>query len=136
MSQLDFTQRVAIVTGAGRGIGRSYALDLASRGVAVVVNDLGCTKEGDGSSSLIADQVVKEIIDNGGKAVANYDSVEFGDKIAQAAIDAFGRIDILINNAGNAPRSKKQKKQKKQKNKKTKKKQEKNKKKTRKKQEK
>lgn len=81
-------------------MGRAYALLLASRGASVVVNDLGGGTHGDGSSTKAADAVVNEIKAAGGKAVANYDSVEFGEKIIQTAIENFGRVDILINNAG------------------------------------
>ncbi|GFR18537.1 hypothetical protein TNCT_362401 [Trichonephila clavata] len=97
---LNFSGRVAVVTGAGGGLGREYALLLAERGAAVVVNDLGGTPSGEGKSSSAADAVVKEIKARGGKAVANYNSVEEGEKIVKTAIDNFGRIDILINNAG------------------------------------
>src|SRR5262245_57646488 len=100
MSQLRFDGKVAIVTGAGGGLGRSHALLLASRGAQVVVNDLGGTFTGEGKSSSAADKVVDEIKAAGGAAVANYDSVEDGDKIVKAAIDAFGRVDIVVNNAG------------------------------------
>jgi NAD(P)-dependent dehydrogenase (short-subunit alcohol dehydrogenase family) len=75
-------------------------LFFASRGAKVVVNDLGGSVQGQGQSSQAADLVVKEIKDAGGEAVANYDSVEFGEKIVKTAIDAFGRVDIVINNAG------------------------------------
>jgi 3-hydroxyacyl-CoA dehydrogenase/3a,7a,12a-trihydroxy-5b-cholest-24-enoyl-CoA hydratase len=98
--ELRFDGRVAIVTGAGGGLGRSHALLLASRGAKVVVNDLGGSFKGEGQSSSAADAVVQEIKDAGGVAVANYNSVEDGDKIVQSAIDAFGRVDIVINNAG------------------------------------
>ena len=97
---LRFDGKVAIVTGAGGGLGRSHALLLASRGAKVVVNDLGGSHTGEGKSSSAADKVVDEIKAAGGTAVANYDSVEDGDKIVKTAIDAFGRVDILINNAG------------------------------------
>jgi len=100
MSKLVFEGRVAIVTGAGGGLGRAYALNLASRGAKVVVNDLGGSVQGSGSSSRAADAVVEEIRKAGGTAVANYDSVEFGEKIVKTAIDSYGRVDILINNAG------------------------------------
>lgn len=100
MSQIRFDGRVAVVTGAGGGLGRAYALLLASRGAAVVVNDLGTSTTGTGSSSKAADVVVEEIKKAGGKAAANYDSVEDGEKIIQTAIDNFGRVDIVINNAG------------------------------------
>jgi 3-hydroxy-3-methylglutaryl CoA synthase/NAD(P)-dependent dehydrogenase (short-subunit alcohol dehydrogenase family)/putative sterol carrier protein len=101
---LRFDDRVAIVTGAGAGLGRAYALELAGRGAKVVVNDLGGARDGSGEgSSAAADQVVEEIKKLGGEAVANYDNVasaEGGERIVQAALDAFGRLDILINNAG------------------------------------
>jgi NAD(P)-dependent dehydrogenase (short-subunit alcohol dehydrogenase family) len=98
--QLRFDNKVAIVTGAGAGLGRAYALFLASRGAKVVVNDLGVSFKGEGSDSKAADVVVSEIKKAGGQAVANYDSVEFGDKIVKTAVDAFGTVDIVINNAG------------------------------------
>lgn len=98
--QLRFDNRVVIVTGAGAGIGREYALAFAARGAKVVVNDLGGGVRGDGSSHKAADHVVEEIKAKGGTAVANYDSVEFGDKIIKTAMDAFGRVDVVINNAG------------------------------------
>lgn len=82
------------------GLGKSYALFLASRGASVVVNDLGGSREGSGQSKKAADLVVDEIVAKGGKAVANYDSVTDGDRIVKTAIDSFGRVDILINNAG------------------------------------
>jgi len=99
-NKLSFDGRVAIVTGAGAGLGRSYALLLASRGAKVVVNDLGGSVQGSGSSTRAADNVVEEIRKAGGTAVANYESVEFGDKIVKTAIDIFGKVDIVINNAG------------------------------------
>lgn len=98
--ELLFANRVVIITGAGAGLGRAYALLFASRGASVVVNDLGGSRHGDGSSTKIADAVVNEIRKNGGKAVANYDSVLDGEKIVKTAIDAFGRIDVIVNNAG------------------------------------
>jgi 3-hydroxyacyl-CoA dehydrogenase/3a,7a,12a-trihydroxy-5b-cholest-24-enoyl-CoA hydratase len=100
MSDLRFDGRVAIVTGAGNGLGRSHALLLASRGAKVVVNDLGGGWKGEGKSSNAADKVVEEIKAAGGEAVANYDSVEDGDKIVQTALDTWKRIDIVVNNAG------------------------------------
>lgn len=98
--ELHFVDRVVIVTGAGAGLGRAYALLFASRGASVVVNDLGGSRHGDGKSTKSADSVVNEIRKNGGKAVANYDSVLDGAKIVKTAIDAFGRIDVVVNNAG------------------------------------
>src|SRR6266436_3834006 len=100
MTDVRLDGRVAIVTGAGGGLGRSHALLLASRGARVVVNDLGGSFTGEGKSSSAADKVVDEIKAAGGEAVANYDSVEDGDKIVKTAIDAFGKLDIVINNAG------------------------------------
>jgi NAD(P)-dependent dehydrogenase (short-subunit alcohol dehydrogenase family) len=95
--------KVAIVTGAGGGLGRCHALLFAKEGAAVVVNDLGGARDGAGGGHSMADQVVKEIKAMGGQAVANYDSVatvEGGNNICKSAIDAFGKIDILVNNAG------------------------------------
>lgn len=104
MKEIRFDGRVAIVTGAGNGLGRSHALFLASRGARVVVNDLGGTVAGTGGSHAAADACVSEIIAAGGHAVANYDSVateEGGRNIVKTALDAFGTVDILVNNAGN-----------------------------------
>lgn len=100
MSELRFDGRVAVVTGAGNGLGRAHALLLASRGARVVVNDLGGSHTGDGKSATAADKVVAEIKEAGGEAVANYDSVVDGEKIIQTALDTWGKIDIVINNAG------------------------------------
>jgi len=93
---LRFDNRVALVTGAGGGLGKAYAVLLASRGAKVVVNDLGKTKDG----QWLADQVVDEIKKSGGVAVADHNSVLDGEKVVKTAIDNFGRLDILINNAG------------------------------------
>ena len=102
MGDVRFDGKVAIVTGAGNGLGRQYALLLASRGAKVVVNDLGGSVKGEDQSQAkhAADAVVDEIKAAGGMAVANKDSVEFGDKIVKTAVDAFGTVDIVINNAG------------------------------------
>jgi 3-hydroxyacyl-CoA dehydrogenase/3a,7a,12a-trihydroxy-5b-cholest-24-enoyl-CoA hydratase len=101
---LRYDGRVAIVTGAGNGIGKQYAMMLASRGAKVVVNDLGGAMNGEAGGASggerPADAVVREIRAAGGEATANYDSVEFGDKIVATAVGAYGRVDIVINNAG------------------------------------
>nr|WP_314860298.1 SDR family NAD(P)-dependent oxidoreductase [uncultured Undibacterium sp.] len=100
---LDFSGRVAIVTGAGGGLGREHALALAKRGAKVVVNDLGGARDGSGGSATAAQAVVDEIIAAGGEAIANSASVtDFNavQTMVQATIDKWGRIDILINNAG------------------------------------
>jgi NAD(P)-dependent dehydrogenase (short-subunit alcohol dehydrogenase family)/uncharacterized OB-fold protein/putative sterol carrier protein len=102
-AEIRFDDQVAVVTGAGGGLGRTYALELARRGAKVVVNDLGGAPDGSGQSTSMADNVVDEITAAGGTAIANYDSVaslEGGQDIIQSALDSFGRIDILINNAG------------------------------------
>lgn len=98
--QLRYDGRVAIITGAGNGLGRSYALLLGARGARVLVNDLGGDIRGDGKSSAAADRVVEEIRALGGEAVANYDSVADGARIVEHALEAFGTVDIVINNAG------------------------------------
>jgi NAD(P)-dependent dehydrogenase (short-subunit alcohol dehydrogenase family) len=103
MADIRFDGRVAVITGAGGGLGRTYALEIARRGGMVVVNDLGGKADGTGGSHNMADQTVKEINESGGKAVANYDSVstpQGGEAIIKAALDNFGRVDIVINNAG------------------------------------
>ncbi|CAM8666993.1 FabG Dehydrogenases with different specificities (related to short-chain alcohol dehydrogenases) [Comamonadaceae bacterium] len=100
---LDFTGRVAIVTGAGGGLGRQHALALAARGAKVVVNDLGGARDGSGGSLSAAESVVAEIRAAGGEAIANGASVtdfEAVQAMVQQAIDAWGRVDILVNNAG------------------------------------
>ena len=100
MSEYRFDDQVVIVTGAGNGLGKSHALEFARRGAKVVVNDLGGSGRGEGESADAAKIVADEIIAEGGEAVANTDSVENGEWIVQSALDAFGRIDVLINNAG------------------------------------
>jgi 3-hydroxyacyl-CoA dehydrogenase/3a,7a,12a-trihydroxy-5b-cholest-24-enoyl-CoA hydratase len=100
MSELRFDDKVVVVTGAGNGLGKVYAHFFAKRGAKVVVNDLGGSVHGEGGSSSVADKVVQEIKALGGEAVANYNSVTEGDKIIKTAIDAYGRIDVLVNNAG------------------------------------
>jgi len=95
--------KVAIITGAGRGIGRAEALLLALEGAKVVVNDLGVEFDGEGSDRKVADQVVEEIREAGGQAVANYDSVsdfQAAKNIIDTAVNEFGQLDILVNNAG------------------------------------
>jgi NAD(P)-dependent dehydrogenase (short-subunit alcohol dehydrogenase family) len=103
VAEISFDGRVAIVTGAGGGLGRTYALDLAKRGAKVVVNDLGGSVDGQGGSDTAAQKVVDEIKQAGGEAVPNYDSVatpEGGENIVKTAVDSFGKVDIVINNAG------------------------------------
>ena len=101
---IRFDDRVAVVTGAGAGLGRVYALELAKRGAKVVVNDLGGSRDGSGEGAKTpADRVVEEIKEAGGEAVASYDSVataDGGKAIIDTAIKAYGKLDILINNAG------------------------------------
>ncbi|HZE97016.1 MAG TPA: SDR family NAD(P)-dependent oxidoreductase [Planctomycetota bacterium] len=94
--------KVAIITGAGGGLGRAHALAMAAEGAKIVVNDPGVSRDGSGGTGAkMADTVVAEITKAGGEAVPNYDSVSDGaDKIVKAAVDAFGRVDILVNNAG------------------------------------
>lgn len=103
MSNIDYTGRVAIVTGAGTGLGRDYALNLGKRGAKVIVNDLGGSVDGTGSGDAAASKVVEEIKAAGGEATPNFDSVatvEGGENIVKTALDAYGKVDIVINNAG------------------------------------
>lgn len=103
MGDIRFDGRVAVITGAGGGLGKTYALEFAKRGAKVVVNDLGGKADGTGKGSNMADQVVDEIKAAGGEAAANYDSVatpEGGEGIIQTAVDSFGKVDIVVNNAG------------------------------------
>ncbi|MEW2397169.1 SDR family NAD(P)-dependent oxidoreductase [Streptomyces sp. NPDC046862] len=103
MSELSFEGRVAVVTGAGRGIGRAHARLLAERGAKVVVNDLGGTMEGEGSDAGPAQKVVDAIVAAGGQAVADTNDVSTetgGRAIVDSALNAFGRVDIVVNNAG------------------------------------
>lgn len=100
---IDFESQTVIVTGAGRGLGRLYALDLARRGASVVVNDLGGSMAGVGADAKVADQVVEEIRAAGGVAIASYDSVDSpagGAAIVETAVREFGRLDAVVNNAG------------------------------------
>jgi NAD(P)-dependent dehydrogenase (short-subunit alcohol dehydrogenase family) len=108
MPDLRFDDRVAVVTGGGRGLGREYALMLASHGAKVVVNDPGVGITGDGSDAGPAEEVMREITATGGEAVASTDSVatpESGKAIIDTALDRYGRIDILVHNAGNVRQS-------------------------------
>ncbi|MBJ2232297.1 SDR family oxidoreductase [Pseudomonas simiae] len=97
---VQFQDKVVIVTGAGGGLGRAHALLFAKHGAKVLVNDLGGSTQGEGASASAADRVVAEIREAGGIAEANHDSVTDGDRIVQNALDAFGRIDVVVNNAG------------------------------------
>jgi NAD(P)-dependent dehydrogenase (short-subunit alcohol dehydrogenase family) len=103
MSEISFDGQVAVITGAGGGLGRHYALALGARGARVVVNDVGSSVSGEGNDEGPASLVVREIVESGGEAVADTNSVttpEGGAAIVQTALEAFGRVDILINNAG------------------------------------
>jgi NAD(P)-dependent dehydrogenase (short-subunit alcohol dehydrogenase family) len=107
MSELRFDDRVAVITGAARGLGRAYALLLASRGAKVVVNDIGAAMNGEGLDVGPAEELVRDIKAAGGEAVACTDSVatpQGGKQIIQAALDTWGRVDVVIHNAGNVRR--------------------------------
>ncbi len=100
MSEIRFDDKVAIVTGAGGGLGLAHAVLLASRGAKVVVNDLGGATDGTGSGTAMAEQVSEKIRAAGGEAVPDFNSVLDGEAIVTTAVDAFGTVDILVNNAG------------------------------------
>lgn len=103
MATIELDGQVAIVTGAGGGLGREHALMLARRGAAVIVNDLGGARDGTGRDTSTADQVVEEIVAAGGRAVASHDGVHewaSAERIVATAVDTFGRVDIVVNNAG------------------------------------
>jgi NAD(P)-dependent dehydrogenase (short-subunit alcohol dehydrogenase family) len=104
MSDLRFDDRVAVITGGGRGLGRAYALLLAAQGAKVIVNDPGASIAGDGTDAAPADEVVREIIAAGGDAVASTESVTTpagGNAIIDTALERYGRIDVIVHNAGN-----------------------------------
>jgi NAD(P)-dependent dehydrogenase (short-subunit alcohol dehydrogenase family) len=98
--KLRFDNKVVVITGSGSGLGRSYAFEFAKRGAKLVINDLGGSVSGVGNSKNSADATVEDLRALGAEAVANYDSVEFGDRVIKTAIDCFGRVDVVINNAG------------------------------------
>ena len=103
MSDINFENKTVVVTGAGNGLGKAYAMEFAKRGANVVVNDIGGSVDGAGSENAPADIVVEEIKSNGGSAVANYDSVatkEGGQSIIDTALNEFGSIHSVVNNAG------------------------------------
>ncbi len=97
---MRFDDRVVLITGAGQGLGRDHAFQFAARGARVVVNDAGTMTTGAGMDTEPADQVVEEIVATGGEAVANHDSASQGKQLVQCALDNFGRIDVLVHNAG------------------------------------
>src|SRR4051794_4655591 len=101
--EISFSGRVAVVTGAGRGLGKAYAVELARRGAKVVVNDAGTEQDGSGGSASVAEIVAKEIAAAGGEAVGNTEPIgtpEAGAGVVETALEAFGRVDVVINNAG------------------------------------
>jgi 3-hydroxyacyl-CoA dehydrogenase/3a,7a,12a-trihydroxy-5b-cholest-24-enoyl-CoA hydratase len=100
MSELRFDGKVVVITGAGSGLGKCYAHFFSNRGAKILANDVGCDIRGVGADTSSADTIVAEIRKAGGEATANYDLVEHGDRIIQAAVDAYGTVDILVNNAG------------------------------------
>jgi len=103
LSSINFENKTVVVTGAGNGLGKAYALEFAKRGANVVVNDIGGSVTGDGSENAPANVVVEEINSSGGSAVANYDSVatkQGGESIIQSALSNFGSVDAVVNNAG------------------------------------
>jgi NAD(P)-dependent dehydrogenase (short-subunit alcohol dehydrogenase family) len=103
MNPIRFDGRVVVITGAGGGLGRSHALLLATRGAAVVVNDLGGSVGGVGGDDAAAQAVVREVVAAGGRAIANFDDIstaEGAQRLIDAAVDAYGRVDVLVNNAG------------------------------------
>ncbi|HXW35709.1 MAG TPA: SDR family NAD(P)-dependent oxidoreductase [Acidimicrobiales bacterium] len=100
---IDFDDQVVIVTGAGRGLGRLYSIEFARRGASVVVNDVGSSMQGEGSDPAVADSVVSEIEQAGGRAIASYESVASptgAEEIVLAAVNSFGRLDAVVSNAG------------------------------------
>ena len=101
MTDLSFEGRVVVITGAGQGLGKAYAIAFAKRGAKIVINDIGISVEPKSQTpNRLADVVVEEIRKAGGQAIANYDSVENAERIIQETIKHYGRVDIIINNAG------------------------------------
>lgn len=101
--EISFENKVIVVTGSGRGLGRAYAMEFARRGAKLVINDFGGSRVGEGSSNAPADEAVAEIVASGAEAVANFDDISQeagGANLIKTAIDAFGRVDVVVNNAG------------------------------------